>query len=324
MVSIGTTLSPIGKKALLCGSGELGKEVAVELQRYGVEVVALDRYPDAPAMQVAHRSYVVSMLDGARLREIVEREKPDYIIPFKLDKKAAKEGLVKHLHGKILLPKVFKKENHIDEIKGVYVPFWLFDTDASADIRYHATKTRFWSDSDYDYTETSHYSVFRAGNIGFDQIPVDGSSKIDNDLTESLEPYVISEAVDFATPYLAGYVADKYDVSAEESAERANQRVRKAAEDAFRDTVIGYDSVTPEDTRIQLKGGKTHYALFPVWLLSTTWKGNHYLFGMNGQTGKFVGNLPVDKGIFTKWFLGLTAGFSVAAYAIAWLIHTFC
>ena len=248
----------------------------------------------------------------------------DFIIPFKLDKKAAKEGLVKHLHGKILLPKVFKKENHIDEIKGVYVPFWLFDTDASADIRYHATKTRFWSDSDYDYTETSHYSVFRAGNIGFDQIPVDGSSKIDNDLTESLEPYVISEAVDFATPYLAGYVADKYDVSAEESAERANQRVRKAAEDAFRDTVIGYDSVTPEDTRIQLKGGKTHYALFPVWLLSTTWKGNHYLFGMNGQTGKFVGNLPVDKGIFTKWFLGLTAGFSVAAYAIAWLIHTFC
>ena len=175
--------------------------------------------------------------------------RPDFIIPFKLDKKAAKEGLTKHLHGKILLPKVFKKENHIDEIKGVYVPFWLFDTDASADIRYHATKTRFWSDSDYDYTETSH---------------------------------------------------------------------------AFRDTVIGYDSITPEDTRIQLKGGKTHYALFPVWLLSTTWKGNHYLFGMNGQTGKFVGNLPVDKGIFTKWFLGLTAGFSVAAYAITWLIHTFC
>ena len=74
--------------------------------------------------------------------------RPDFIIPFKLDKKAAKEGLTKHLHGKILLPKVFKKENHIDEIKGVYVPFWLFDTDASADIRYHATKTRFWSDSD--------------------------------------------------------------------------------------------------------------------------------------------------------------------------------
>ena len=248
--------------------------------------------------------------------------KPDLVIPFKLDKKAAKEGLMKHLTGKRLLPKIFKDHNHIDEIKGVYVPFWLFDTDATADIRYHATRTRFWSDDEYDYTETSHYSVFRAGNIGFDQIPVDGSSKIDNDLTESLEPYVISEAVDFQTPYLAGYVADKYDVSAEESVERANQRVRRAAEDAFRSTVNGYDTVTPEDSHIQLHGGKTHYALFPVWLLSTTWKGNHYLFGMNGQTGKFVGNLPVDKSIFTKWLLGLTAGFSVAAYVIAWLVHT--
>ena len=81
MVKIGTVFSPIGKKALLCGSGELGKEIAIELQRYGIEVVALDRYRDAPAMQVAHKSYVVSMLDGQRLREIIEEEKPDCIIP---------------------------------------------------------------------------------------------------------------------------------------------------------------------------------------------------------------------------------------------------
>ena len=81
MVKIGTTLSPLRKKAVLCGSGELGKEVAIELQRYGVEVVALDRYANAPAMQVAHRSYVLSMLDGAQLRAVIEKEKPDYIIP---------------------------------------------------------------------------------------------------------------------------------------------------------------------------------------------------------------------------------------------------
>ena len=81
MVKIGTPMTTVGKKAILCGSGELGKEVALELQRYGVEVVALDRYANAPAMQVAHRSYVLSMLDGERLREIIEKEKPDYIIP---------------------------------------------------------------------------------------------------------------------------------------------------------------------------------------------------------------------------------------------------
>lgn len=81
MAKIGTTLSPVGKKAVLCGSGELGKEVAIELQRYGVEVVALDKYPNAPAMQVAHRSHIFPMLDGVKLREVIEQEKPDYIIP---------------------------------------------------------------------------------------------------------------------------------------------------------------------------------------------------------------------------------------------------
>lgn len=81
MVEIGTVLTPVGKKALLCGSGELGKEVAIELQRYGVEVVALDKYANAPAMQVAYRSHVLSMLDGKKLREVIETERPDYIIP---------------------------------------------------------------------------------------------------------------------------------------------------------------------------------------------------------------------------------------------------
>lgn len=81
MVEIRTVLTPVGKKALLCGSGELGKEVAIELQRYGVEVVALDKYANAPAMQVAHRSHVLSMLDGKKLREVIETERPDYIIP---------------------------------------------------------------------------------------------------------------------------------------------------------------------------------------------------------------------------------------------------
>lgn len=81
MVKIGSVMTPIGKKAMLLGSGELGKEVAIELQRYGVEVIACDKYANAPAMQIAHRSYVSNMLDGAALREVIEKEKPDHIIP---------------------------------------------------------------------------------------------------------------------------------------------------------------------------------------------------------------------------------------------------
>ena len=81
MASIGTTFTNSGKKAVLCGSGELGKEVALELQRYGVEVVALDKYENAPAMHVAHRSHILSMLDGDNLEKVIREEKPDYIIP---------------------------------------------------------------------------------------------------------------------------------------------------------------------------------------------------------------------------------------------------
>lgn len=81
MATIGTPMSPTATKVVLCGSGELGKEFVIELQRYGVEVIALDRYANAPAMQVADRSYVISMLDGKALREIIEKEKPDYIVP---------------------------------------------------------------------------------------------------------------------------------------------------------------------------------------------------------------------------------------------------
>lgn len=80
-MKIGSVFTPVGKKALLCGSGELGKEVAIELQRYGVEVIAVDKYANAPAMQVAHRSHVLSMLDGEALRKVIEQEHPDYIIP---------------------------------------------------------------------------------------------------------------------------------------------------------------------------------------------------------------------------------------------------
>lgn len=246
--------------------------------------------------------------------------KPDLVIPFKLDKEAAKKALMKHYEGKTLLPKIFKDKNHIDEIKGIYVPFWLFDTDADANIRYKATRVRRWSDSRYDYTETSHYSVSRGGTIGFEHVPVDGSTKMADDLMESIEPFDLSKAVDFQTAYLAGYLADKYDVDAENSIERANNRIKKSTADAFAATVQGYDVVTPITTNMQLQNGSAKYALLPVWILNTTWNGEKYTFAMNGQTGKFVGNLPLDKGAYRKWLFGLGAAASAVCFGISYLL----
>ena len=242
--------------------------------------------------------------------------RPDYVIPFKLDKKAATDALKKHMEKKRLVPKIFKEENHIDEIKGIYVPFWLFDADADANIRYKATRTRAWSDSRYNYVETSYYSVAREGAVSFNMVPVDGSSKMPDDLMESIEPYNYSEVVDFQTAYLAGYLADKYDIDANQSIESANSRVKKSTEDAFANTVTGFSSVVPEYSNIHLANGKVRYALLPVWVLNTSWNDQKYLFAMNGQTGKLVGDLPLDKKAYMRWFGIITATVATAAFIV--------
>ena len=132
--------------------------------------------------------------------------------------------------------------------------------------------------------------------------------------------YDFTGAVDFQTAYLAGFLADKYDVDSEQSIERANERIKKSTENAFASTVQGYSTVIPESTSIRLQNGKAKYALYPVWLLNTTWNGQRYTFAMNGQTGKFVGDLPLDKGAYKKWLFGLTSLIGAAVFAVSYLL----
>ncbi len=246
--------------------------------------------------------------------------KPDYVIPFKLDKEKAKQNLREFYKGKKLLPKIFKEENHIDEIKGIYVPYWLFDADVDASVRYKGSRiTGHWSDKEYEYTQTSFFSIQRDGNVRFERVPVDGSSKMADDLMESIEPFDFSQAVDFQTAYLAGYLADKYDVTSEQSVERANQRIKKSTEDLFAGTVHGFATLETEASNINLSNGVAKYALYPVWLLNTSWEGNQYTFAMNGQTGKLVGDLPMDKKAFWRWWICLTLAIGIGAFLILWL-----
>ena len=254
------------------------------------------------------------------MEQLSNVRKPDYVIPFQLDKKAAETALKKHYEGKCLLPKVFKDQNHIEEVKGIYIPFWLFHADADVAIRYKATKVRTWSDSKYYYTETSFFSVSRNGSIAFERVPVDGSTKMPDDLMESLEPFDFSQAVDFQTAYLAGYMANNYDVDSEQSIKRANERIKKSAEKAFDTTVNGYTSVVKETGSIQLRNSAVKYSLFPVWILNTKWNGQNYLFAMNGQNGKMVGDLPLDTAAYKKWLLGLTAIIGIILYALSYII----
>ena len=243
--------------------------------------------------------------------------KPDFVVPFKLEKKAAIEALKKYYKGKKFLPKSFSDANHIEEIKGIYAPFWLYDGETNAYMRFHATRTHTHTSGNYRVTETDHYRVTREGSVAFQKVPVDASSKMPDAHMDSVEPFDYNDLKPFSMAYLPGFLADKYDEDAEFCSKRANERIINSTEEAIRSTITGYNTVTREYSNINLKKGDVRYALMPVWLLSTKWKDKNFLFAMNGQTGKLIGDLPVDKGKLFAWFFGLAAPIAavlVAAY----------
>ena len=228
--------------------------------------------------------------------------KPDYVLPFKVTKDEAKQALKKYYKGKRLLPKAFADKNHIEEIKGVYVPFWLYDGQADADMTFHATRIHTRMSGDYQITTTEHYRLLRAGTVDFEKIPVDASSKMPDEYMDAIEPYDFRELTEFSTAYLPGYFADRYDEDAEKCAERAEARAINSAVSAVESTAAGFASCVPETKRVNVHRGRVSYALLPVWMLSTRYQDRSYLFAMNGQTGRFIGALPVDKGRYWSWF----------------------
>ncbi len=246
--------------------------------------------------------------------------KPDYVIPFKLGKEEAKAALKRYYRGKKLLPKAFSADNHIEEIKGVYVPFWLFDGAADAEVQFQGTRVNSVTTGDAVITTTEYYRVLRAGTVDFEKIPVDASSKMPDAHMDAIEPYDYSELKPFSNAYLPGFLADKYDVAREDCYARADERAGNTAVDLVSQTVSGYSSVVPQGHRIRIRRGRASYALLPVWMLSTRWNGKNYLFAMNGQTGKLIGDLPVSGGRALAWFAGLAAGLTALFSAILYFI----
>ena len=243
--------------------------------------------------------------------------KPEYVIPFKIKKDEAVARLAQFCKGKKLLPKSFLENNRIESIKGLYVPFWLFDCNADANMTYEATRTSTWSDASYIYTKTDYYEICREGSIAFDNIPIDGASKMDDAYMESIEPYNYDDMVEFQSAYLAGYLADKYDVDVAASTPRAEARIDASVKKMFSDTVKGFGSKRLVSSNINHKYGDKSYALLPVWILSTRYNNEIYTYAMNGQTGKFIGRLPIDKGKARAYLLSIMSGIGLVAGLIA-------
>ena len=226
--------------------------------------------------------------------------KPDFVIPFKKTKSDAVAALKKFYEGKTLLPSAFTANNRVEAIQAMYVPFWLFDADIEAHGSFQAKKFHVIDGGKEIIKQVSVFNVERGANMRFERIPVDGSKKMNNDFMDSIEPFNYKDLVPFSAAYLTGYLADKYDVTAEQSAARADQRVENSVKEVLAASVKGYDTVEPQSTAVIKTDGQVSYALVPVWILTTRYKNQPYTFMMNGQTGKVVGSLPYDS---TKAFL---------------------
>lgn len=225
---------------------------------------------------------------------------PDFVIPFQVDADDARQRMEQFCKGKKLLPKNFRDKSYLKNLKGYYVPYWLFDCDANVSMNFTGTKTRFWSDGNYDYTDTSYFLINREGEMSFRHIPVDGSIDMEDETTESIEPFDYRGLKEFNPAYLAGYETNRYDVDAKTAEKRAKERLYNSAEQMMKDTVRGYDTIVAKNRNLNSRSGKINYVLLPVWLFETVYDQKKYQFAINGQTGKMVGELPVDKGAFWR------------------------
>lgn len=267
-------------------------------QGCGAEILADEHTAAAFCTFCGRPSLFEDRLTGALL--------PEYVIPFKIKKEAAAEIYKKWTKRGLLTPSILKSQFTIDRITGIYVPFWLYDFNADIKMRARCTNVRRKVSGDYEYVYTDYFIVDREVETEYRKIPADASEKMPDDIMDKLEPFMYNELEPFEMPYLSGYYAEKYNYKSEEMALRVENRVKKYIYEAARNTITGYSTVNVTNKQIQLGRKKASYALFPVWVLNYTYKGQNYLFTLNGQTGKIVADRPISKSKGAIWFSAIT------------------
>lgn len=237
---------------------------------------------------------------------------PNFVIPFKHTKEDAIAAFKKIGKGKILMPKAFNIKKNIKEISGIYIPFWLFDFDASGEIDADCKRITTWRSGNYRYTKTDTYFATRGGNMNFNRIPVDGSKRFPNDIMNSIEPFDYNDLKDFNFSYLSGFLSEKYDMTSEEVISEAQNRAKNTFIDEMKSDIKGYNTVIPVSNNINLNNTKKLYVLLPVWMLNVKYKDKIHTIAMNGQTGKMVGNIPIDyKKAILIWILVFAITFAI-------------
>ncbi|WP_138495383.1 TFIIB-type zinc ribbon-containing protein [Paenibacillus pinistramenti] len=231
---------------------------------------------------------------------------PAMVIPFSISKEEAKQAFKKWCRNGLLTPSGFMTADRIKEITGIYVPFWLYELHNNVEVQGHATRVRTYTRGDYLYTETQHFEIYRQLRLNYKRVPVDASTKMNDELMDKLEPFPYAELKDFKTPYLAGYIAEKYSRDDNELLPRAKEKIRGYIESAISSSVAGYTTVNYTNKQIDTTRRQSDYVLLPVWMVYYDYDKQEHTFAMNGQTGKVVGKPPISKAKVAAWFGGIT------------------
>ena len=240
---------------------------------------------------------------------------PDRMIPFAMTKEQALEAFKANMKGLKLIPREFKQAS-VDDIQGVYVPYWLYDATVTGEGTFSCENIRTWTDSEYEYTEHREYKVYRSANVAFLDVPVAGTTKVTAKITESVEPFDYTKSVAFSPAYLTGFMTNKYDVEAQDANPRALERMKDSTEEVLRNSISGYDTVSTINTSVQPAFGELEYVFLPMWLMNVDFQGKNYNYAMNGQTGKFVGTFPVSKRKYWGGLIGIAIPIAIIFGAI--------
>ena len=234
--------------------------------------------------------------------------RPDKLIPFKKTREDAINGFKQWTEGKRrFLAKGFGSDDSLRRIQGIYIPFWMADCCVeggfSADAFQHVSSVR---SGDYIVNTEKKYIVDRKGSIIFNGVLADGSTKADDALMDSIEPFDYNELIDFDMSYLSGHSAIRYDVASSMVQGRIEKRVYEATSEEFRSTAKGYTKLNVNSENYHLQGINWKNAMLPMWFMTYYYKGQMYYYAMNGQTGKFGGTLPVNRAKLALYSFGIS------------------
>lgn len=242
--------------------------------------------------------------------------KPSLIIPFKKDKKEASLNFKSLAKGRPLVPKSFTSVDNIDKIRGIYIPFWLHDFNIEGELDLEGRKYDYWSVGRTDYTRTSIYDVKRGGSVSLENVPTDGSSRFDDALMNSIQPFNYEEMVQYNHGYLSGFLAERYDTDIDKIKEIAEKYALDEAKNQMLKSTKVYSTTKIRSNTLSTKDYNNKYVLLPVYMVNVKYLGKMYTFAMNGQTGKFIGNIPIDK---KKMIIYGVLTF-VVSFFVVWLI----